>query len=303
MRVLASGSSGLIGGSVVAALQGAGHTPVRMVRRAAKGIDEIHWDPPTGRLDPAPPGDAPYAVIHLAGEPVAGRWTDRKKQAIRDSRALATGLLARELATLPQPPASLLCASAIGIYGDRGDELLTEDSPPGAGFLAAVCRQWEQSCVPAADAGIRVVHLRFGLVLSRHDGALKAMLPAFRMGLGGVLGHGRQYWSWITLEDAVRAILRLMEDESIRGPVNVVAPSPVTNREFTKALGAALHRPTLFRLPEALLRLLGGQMAQEMLLSGQRAAPRRLEAMGFSFQHTRLPKALAAVLEDTVRRP
>jgi hypothetical protein len=238
------------------------------------------------------------AVVHLAGENVgSGRWTAARKAAIRDSRVDGTRLLCDTLAGLARPPKTLVCASAIGIYGDRGEEPLTEDSPVGAGFLAEVCREWEAAAANAAEKGIRVVHLRIGMVLSSKGGALPRMLPPFRAGLGGAFGGGRQYVSWVALDDLSLIILHALQCGDLSGPVNAVAPVPVTNREFTEALGKVLSRPTLFPVPAFALRLaVGREMADALLLSSARVVPKRLEETGYPFRFRELPAALRHLL-------
>jgi uncharacterized protein (TIGR01777 family) len=297
MNILVSGASGLIGSAVTSALTEAGNGVTRLVRSAAAaGRQGIGWDPSRGPHEPQRL-EGMGAVVHLAGANVAaGRWTAARKELIRSSRVDGTRTLAAALASLQRPPRTLLCASAVGVYGDRGEEVLAEESAPGGGFLASVCRAWEEAAMPAATAGIRVVHLRFGVVLSRQGGALPRMLTPFRLGLGGRLGSGTQYMSWIAIPDVVAAVLHLLGRDDVRGPVNVVSPSPVTNLEFTRALGRALGRPTVFPLPAVAARLAFGEMADEMLLSSTRAVPRRLEASGYTFRLPEIDAALAAVL-------
>jgi uncharacterized protein (TIGR01777 family) len=237
------------------------------------------------------------AVVHLAGENIAaGRWTESVKERIRKSRVDGTQLLSRALARLKQPPRAVVQASAVGFYGNRGDESLTESSPRGQGFLPAVCVAWEAAAEPAEKQGIRVVFLRFGVILSRKGGALKKMLLPFRLGVGGVIGDGSQYMSWITLDDAVAAIQHALSTEGLRGPVNVVSPQPVTNRGFTRTLGRALGRPTVFPMPAFAARLAFGEMADALLLSSQRVLPDRLLGSGYSFRHPDLEPALRHVL-------
>ena len=272
MRILVTGSTGLVGQALLAQL--AGHEVVRYQRAAPPALDGFD------------------AVIHLAGEPIAGRWTAAKKERIRASRRDGTRSLCEQLARCSAKPRVLLSASAIGIYGDRGDEILTEDSPPGNGFLADVARDWETATLPATTAGIRVVNLRLGIVLSGHGGALKQMLPVFRLGAGGVLGSGRQFWSWIALADVVAAIRHALTTESLRGPVNGVAPFPVMNRAFTRTLGRVLHRPTILPVPAWAVRLALGEMGPALLLASTRVEPRRLLASGFKFQLPELEEAL-----------
>lgn len=294
MRIWVTGSGGLVGSALCEALAMDGHELVRLVRRPARSAGEARWDPATGSVEPVDP--PPDAVLHLAGENVAsGRWNASRRARIRASRVDASRLLVGTLLRCG-PPRIHLQASAVGFYGDRGDEVLTESSPPGEGFLASVCREWEAAASPLAEAGCRVAFLRFGMVLSRSGGALARMLPAFRLGLGGPLGSGRQWLSWIGLEDVVRAVPFLLEHE-VHGPVNLVSPHPVRQREFARALGAVLRRPALMPAPAPLLRLLLGDLANELLLSSQRAVPRALEDAGFRFAHPEIGGALASLFE------
>ena len=280
MNILITGAGGLVGSAVAPSLTAAGHSVTRLFHSQP-------WPDLTGH----------DAVVHLAGENIAtGRWTPEKKTRIRDSRVQVTRRLCETVAKLEPPPAVVICASAVGYYGNRGDELLREESAPGAGFLAEVCRDWEAAAQPAVDAGIRVVHLRFGAILSPTGGALAKMLLPFKLGLGGVVGDGRQWMSWIALDDVVGAIQHALASRSLSGPVNVVAPKPVTNREFTKALGHALHRPTLCPLPSFAARLAFGEMADALLLSSQRVEPARLVADGYPFRFAELGGALRHLL-------
>jgi len=266
------------------------------VRRRPEGADEVSWDPEQGVPDPQPL-EGVDAIVHLAGEPIAaGRWTRARKQRIRSSRIAATRQLVASLAGLDQPPRALLSASAVGFYGDRGDAQLTEESPTGEGFLAQVCREWEEAAAGASQRGARVVCLRFGVVLSPAGGALARMLPAFRAGAGGVLGSGNQYLSWISLDDAAAAIAYVLSDEDLHGPINLTAPAPVSNRDFTAALGRTLRRPTWFSMPAAVVHGLFGEMAKETLLASSRAVPQRLLASGFRFRHPELEAALGHLL-------
>ncbi len=298
-RVLISGSSGLIGRAVSEHLTSS-HVRVASLVRPGSGRlgtpGAVGWDPGGAEIDAADL-EGFDAVVHLAGENVvSGRWTADKKHRIVTSRVGGTQLLARALAATSARPRVLVAASAVGFYGDRGDEWLDENSPPGTGFLADLCGRWEAAAAPAKDAGIRVVHLRFGIVLASSGGALSRMLIPFRLGLGGRLGTGRQFMSWITLEDAVRAVLRSYEDEDLSGPVNAVAPAPVRNIAFTRTLGRVICRPTLATVPAAALRLAAGSMADEMLLASQRVRPARLAIAGFEFLHPELETALSSVL-------
>jgi uncharacterized protein (TIGR01777 family) len=288
-----SGASGLIGSALAAALVSEGHTVRRLVRHeAASGSDEIFFDPTGGRIE-AEKLEGLDALIHLAGENVAaGRWTAARKGRIRRSRLLGTRLIAETLAALDTPPPLLLNASAIGFYGDRGDELLDESSAAGDGFLASLCREWEEAAEPAREAGIRVVKLRIGVVLSCEGGALKKMLPPFRLGLGGRLGDGRQYVSWIALRDLVRAIIFILGRSDLGGIVNGVAPAPVRNSELTAVLARLLGRPALLPAPAALLRLALGEMAGGMILASGRVMPNKLLNGGFSFEYPDIESAL-----------
>jgi uncharacterized protein (TIGR01777 family) len=267
-----------------------------MVRRPA-GPGEISWNPATGQLNPASL-ESIDAVVHLAGENVGARWTAGRKARIRDSRVEGTRLISETLARLAKRPEVMVSASAVGIYGDRGDDVLTESSALGnsADFLAQVGVEWEAAADPARQAGIRVVHPRFGLVLSRKGGALGRMLLPFRLGLGGRLGSGSQWMSWISLADAVEVIGHVLSNRDVHGPVNVTAPRPVTNREFTRTLGRVLARPTVFAVPAPFLRLLFGEMADVMLLASTRVVPARLTELGYRFQHADLETALRAAL-------
>jgi hypothetical protein len=297
MRIVVTGSSGLIGQALVSRLRQAGHQVVPLVRRAP-GPGEAAWDPVAGTIDPrALPGAG--AVVHLAGAGIADRrWSPARRRQILDSRVRSTDLLARTLAVgAAEGSPVLISGSAVGWYGDRGDEELTETSGAGGGFLADVCRRWEEATGPAEAAGLRVAHLRTGIVLSRHGGALARQLPLFRLGLGATLGSGRQWVSWISLDDEVGAIEHVIATDGLVGPVNATAPEPVTNRVLTRQLGRTLHRPALLRMPPLALRLaLGAQLADEALLGGQRVLPAALEHHGYRFRHPTLPGALAAAL-------
>jgi uncharacterized protein len=295
LRVLVSGVSGPIGAALLPSLKASGYQVTRLVRGPAAGDTDIHWDP----AQPVAPElvSGFDVVIHLAGETIVGRWTDAKRARIRDSRALGTRHLAQALAQARNRPRVFISGSAIGFYGDRGDEVLREDSAPGLGFLSEVCREWEAASRPASEAGIRTANLRTGLVLSAEGGALAKMLTPFKLGLGGRLGSGRQWWSWIHVQDLVGAMHHILKSDLIEGAVNGVAPRPVTNDEFTKTLGSVLSRPTIFPVPEFALRLvLGRDAAKELLLASQRVEPARLVASGYPFQYTDLRKALQAIL-------
>ena len=300
MRVAVTGSTGLIGRAVVKRLETAGHQAVRVVRPS--GADEptgtIEWDPSRGEIDPEGL-EGLDAVVHLAGEPIAARrWSATQKERIANSREQGTALLAGALARLEQPPGVLVSASAIGFYGDRGDESLDESSSGGRDFLADVCRRWEAAADAARDAGIRVAHPRTGVVLSQSGGALAEMLPFFRLGLGGRIGSGRQWVSWITLHDEVEALLWLLTAD-VEGPVNLTAPEPVTNRQLTAALGQALRRPTLLPTPKpALWARLGRELTEALLYSSTRVEPAVLQHGGFRFAHPNITTALNAVLSQ-----
>lgn len=293
MQIVISGASGLVGGALVEALARQGHSVLRLVRtkdRPAPGA--IPWHPDDGQLD-STRLEGLDAVVHLAGENIAsGRWTARRKARIRDSRVNGTTLLCGALARCARPPKVLLSASAVGFYGDRGDEWATEDMGEGRGFLADVCAAWESATQSASQCGIRVVNGRIGMVLSAAGGALKKMLTPFRLGMGGRIGSGRQWMSWIELDDLVAAIEFCLVHEALRGPVNLVSPHPVTNLQFTKALGAALHRPTVMPMPAFAARLVFGELADALLLSSLRARPTRLAECGFEFRHGSLAAAL-----------
>lgn len=304
LKVVVTGSRGLIGTDLVAFLATGGHAVTRLVGGPSvqlppvdDGTTYVGWDPAAGP-DPAVL-DGADAVVHLAGENVAdGRWTDAKKKRIEESRTGPTRRLAEAVAALPagRRPGVLVCASGISVYGDRGDESLTEDAAPGSGFLAGVVRAWEAATAPAADAGVRVVNLRFGVVLSPRAGALAKQLPAFRTGAGAVLGDGTQWVPWVELNDAVGAVHHALQTAALSGPVNVCAPNPVTNREFTKALGRALGRPAFLWLPRAALRAMFGEVADAALLASVRAVPRKLLDTGFAFDHPDLEPALRFAL-------
>ena len=297
MKILVTGASGLVGTELAPLLESEGHETLRLVRNAPASEREVRWNPSAGTIDAAAL-EGVDAAVHLAGENLAeGRWTDEKKRRIRESRVKGTRLISETLAGLARQPEVLVSASAVGFYGSRGDEVLTEQSAAGDDFLAQVCREWEEATAAAEGARIRVVHLRFGVILSGRGGALKKMLTPFRLGVGGKLGDGRQYMSWVTLDDAVGAIEHALSDKTLSGPVNVVAPRPVTNKEFTKAMGSALSRPTFFTVPAFAARLAFGEMADATLLSSQRAEPARLQESGFVFKYPEIEGALRHVLK------
>lgn len=291
MKILLSGSSGLIGRAVARELRNHGHNLLFLVRRPPASEDEVYWDAQT-RIDNVARLEGIDAAIHLAGRSVACRWNAAVKEEIRSSRIASTQLLVRMLGSLEKKPHTLLCASAIGFYGDRGEELLTEQSAPGNGFLAQTCVEWETAAQEAQAHGIRWVGLRFGQVLSSEGGALQRLLPIFKWGLGGPIGSGSMWWSWILLEDAVQAILFLLEREDCAGPFNIVSPNPVRNREFAHTLGRVLHRPAIFPVPALFLRVLFGEMAREVLLASARVYPERLQEAGFHWRFPELRDAL-----------
>jgi hypothetical protein len=304
MKILVTGSTGMVGSALVPFLAAGGHDVVRLVRGdAPPGAPAARWDPAAGRIDSGGL-EGLDAVVHLAGENIAaGRWTAARKARIRDSRVNGTRLLAGALARLQRRPRVLVCASAVGFYGDRGDEVLRETSHPGTGFLPEVCREWEAAAEPAARAGVRVVNARIGFVLSPSGGGLKKMLPPFRLGLGGPIGDGRQYVSWVSIEDVTGVILHAVRSQALVGPVNTVAPNPVTNREFTRTLARILSRPAIFPMPAFAARLAFGELADAILLSSQRVEPARLKASGYEFRHPHLDDALRALLGRPARPP
>ncbi len=295
MRILVSGSSGLIGRALVKSLSRDGHTIGRLVRSTPLRDGDILCDALSGRFD-ARAAEEADAVVHLAAENIAsGRWSAARKEEIRRSRVDGTRFLAEALARLSRPPRAMLCASAVGYYGS-GDEKVEESSPSGKGFLAEVCQAWEAAADPAREKGIRVVALRLGVVLAHDGGALQRMLPLFWMGLGGPMGSGKQWMSWVTIDDVVGVIRYALATEDLQGPVNLVSPEPVTNAEFTRKLGRALHRPAVVPVPAFLLRLTLGEMVDEMLLAGTRAIPRVLLERGYPFIHSTLEGALSAMV-------
>ena len=294
MKVAVTGSSGLIGSALLPILRREGHEPLRVVRREPVAPDEVGWDPEAGTIDVHALAGVD-AIVNLAGYTIGQRWTESRKRRIVESRAGATRLLAETAAALEPRPHTFLCASGVGIYGDRGDEILTEESPPGDGFLPWVAEQWEAAGQPARDAGVRVVNFRHGLVLSRRGGALARLLLPLRLGLGGPLGSGRQWWSWIAIEDVVEAYAYALV-HPLEGAVNLVSPEPVRNRDFVRALARILHRPALAPFPSFAVRTLFGEMGREVLLSSQRVLPVALESGGYAIRRRTLDEALASAL-------
>lgn len=299
MKILITGSHGLVGSALAERLKAQGHQILTLVRHKANSSKgEAYWNAEGGSIDKtALDLLAPEAVIHLAGENIAsGRWNKERKRRIRDSRVNGTRALSDALAHLQVRPKAFLCASATGYFGSRGSEKLTEASAPGESFLAEVCQEWEAASAPASKVGIRTANLRFGVILSRDGGMLKKILLPFKLGVAGVIGSGQQYMSWITLEDVVGAIEFALQNSTLEGPVNTVAPEPVTNKQFTKALGRALWRPTLLPLPASTARMFLGEMADELLLASTRAIPAKLEKAGYRFKHPDLKSALKSLL-------
>ena len=295
MRVLVSGATGMIGRALRRELEGRGHEVTALSRSRPSSRDTVRWDPERGSVDLSRL-EGHEAVVHLAGESIMGRWTRGKKAQILESRVRGTRFLAESLGRLREPPRVMVSASASGYYGDRGDEVLTEESGPGGGFLSRVCQEWERAADPARRAGIRVVHPRLGIVLSREGGALAAMLPAFRLGLGGRVGNGRQWWSWIHIDDVPGAILHAIENGTLEGPVNLCSPNPVRSGEFVRVLARVLGRPALFPLPAAAARAVLGEMADELLLASARMEPAKLKETGYGFRYPELEGALREML-------
>lgn len=297
MKILLSGSHGLVGTALTKSLEADGHEVRPLVRYATGyGSHDIEWSPERYSIAMSRI-EGFEAIIHLAGESIAeGRWTDERKQLIRESRVKGTRLISESIVTLKDPPKTLLSASAIGYYGNRGDELLTEESAPGDDFLADVCVEWEEATREAREKGIRTANLRFGIILDQKGGALAKMLPPFRMGVGGRIGDGKQWMSWIALDDVVGAIKFVLTKQSLAGPINFVAPNPVRNAQFTKTLGRVISRPTIFPIPAFGVRLAFGEMADALLLASQRVEPARLKEGGYPFQYPQLEAALRHVL-------
>ncbi|MET9963755.1 TIGR01777 family oxidoreductase [Streptomyces sp. NPDC006326] len=295
MRIALTGSGGLIGQALARSLRGDGHDVVRFVRRPVAAPDEAAWDPGRGYVDPAGL-DGCAAVVHLAGAGVGDRrWTEAYKKEIRDSRINGTRAIARAIAAQDRPPAVFVSGSAIGYYGDTGDRPVDEDAPAGSGFLPELCVEWEAAAAPAREAGVRTVLARTGLVVAAHGGAWGKLFPIFRAGIGGRLGNGRQYWSYISLHDEIAALRHLIDTPGLDGPVNLTAPEPLTNREVTAAMGRVLRRPTLFSVPAPVLRVVLGEFAQDVLGS-QRVRPARLLESGFAFRHPGIDEAIRAAL-------
>jgi len=296
MKILIAGASGLIGSALVRHLKQQRHEVSRLVRRAPVSADEIQWDPAAGAIDEARI-EGTEAVIHLGGASIAGkRWNDAYKQEIRDSRVNSTRLLGEAISRMPQKPEVFLCASALGFYGERGDEILTENSPQGGGFLPDITAEWEAATAPASEAGIRVCNMRIGVVLSKTGELPRGLLIPFKLGLGGKLGNGRQYMSWIHIDDVAGAFTHALNTPSMHGPINVSAPNPVTNAEFTRALARVLSRPALFTVPTFALRIAMGELA-EFALASSRMQPERLQESGFSFEWQRIEPALRDLLD------
>jgi len=294
MKVVVSGASGLIGSALVPALEAAGHDVLRLVRGNARGASEVAWDPAAGTIDSAALAGVD-AAVNLSGANLNLRWTAARKAEIRDSRVSSTSLLARTLAELEPRPRVFVSAGGCGIYGDRGDEVLTEESELGTGFLADVGRAWEAAAEPARAAGLRVVSFRQGMVLTRDGGALRQMLLPFKLGVGGRVASGRQWWSWVSLDDLVAAYLFVLEGE-LAGPVNLASPSPATSAAFAKALGRALHRPAVLPVPAFAIKVLFGERGEAVVLEGQRTLPARLLDAEFEFAYADIDAALAHAL-------
>ena len=296
MKILVTGSSGFIGRNLIDVLESRGDAVTRLIRsKNGAKPGSAYWNPECSDMELETLEDYD-AVVHLAGESIAGRWTKEKKEKIEDSRVKGTKLIAGSLAKLDNKPGVLIAASAIGIYGDRGDEILNESSSSGSGFLADVALRWEEALEPAAKAGIRVVKLRIGMVLGKDGGALGKMLLPFKIGMGGVIGSGNQYWSWISIYDLIGIILYAIQNKKLNGPINAITPKPVTNREFTKTLGRVLGRPTIFPLPAFVARGIMGEMARETMLASTRVVPEKLTAAGYTFSYPELENALTHIL-------
>lgn len=295
MKIYVTGASGLVGSKLCPMLKEAGHDVISLTRAEPKGDAQKQWDPKAETMDPAVLQGCDV-LVHLAGENIAdGRWTKQQKQKIHDSRVDSTKLLANTISQMENKPQAFVVASAIGYYGDRGSEVLTEASPPGEGFLPEVCINWEQAADAARDAGVRTVHVRTGVVLAKEGGALKAMLTPFKLGMGGVVGSGEQYWSWISLDDIARLFQFAIENNEVSGPINGTAPNPATNREFTKALGKVLSRPTILPMPKFAAKLALGEMAEALILASAKVTPVKAEDLSFIFNHPELKQALESL--------
>lgn len=295
MDIVVSGATGLVGTALSKELEGKGHSVIGLSRSKPSSDSTIRWDPSRGQIDGSRL-EGVDAVVHLAGENIVGRWTEEKKRKILDSRVQGTRLLAETIAGLSEKPRAMVSASAIGYYGDRGNELLREESEPGDAFLSRVVEEWEAAAEPAREADIRVANLRFGIVLSPEGGALGTTLPLFKIGGGGKVGSGKQWWSWVALDDVVGALVHALEDDSVEGPVNVASPNPLTNAEYTKILGDVLNRPTFFPAPAPALRLALGEVADELLLASARVEPAKLKEAGYEFRYPELEGALRHLL-------
>lgn len=299
MKIAVTGASGLVGQALLGLLKMESHEVISLVRKASNCSKEsVLWNPEKHTIDLNGLENVD-GVVHLAGESIVGRWTDTLKNKILKSRLDGTQLIAESVAKLQKPPKVLVCASAIGFYGDRGEEVLDESSPAGKGFLSEVCQAWENAALPAKKAGVRTVHLRIGIILSAKGGALAKMLPPFKLGLGGILGDGQQMMSWVAIDDVAGIILCMLKNSKLEGAVNAVSPAPVTNRDFTKALGKALHRPTFFPVPSFGIRLLFGEMADALLLASARVLPKKLQENGYVFKYSHLGPALSAILQNS----